>query len=62
MQSDQCLRRAAPTHPAVLLETLTSIEPIEKLIHQGGTAPPISVLSAQRLTFRLQVEGGRWRN
>ncbi|MEJ6487824.1 hypothetical protein N0Y54_42530 [Nostoc punctiforme UO1] len=31
-------------------------------IHQGGTAPPISVLSAQRLTFRLQVEGGRWRN
>ncbi|QLE56362.1 hypothetical protein FD725_13025 [Nostoc sp. TCL26-01] len=33
-------------------ETLTGIEPIEKLIHQGGTAPPISVLSAQRLTFR----------
>lgn len=44
------------------VKILAGIEPIEKVIHQGGTAPPMSVLSAQRLTFRLLVEGGRWRN
>ncbi len=35
---------------------------IAEIIHQGGTAPPMTVLSAQRLTFRLLVEGGRWKN
>ncbi|WP_324981416.1 hypothetical protein [Nostoc sp.] len=44
------------------VKILAAIEPIEKVIHQRGTAPPISVLSAQRLTFQLLVEGGRWRN
>ncbi|MEH2003302.1 MAG: hypothetical protein V7L00_32045 [Nostoc sp.] len=47
---------------AAFVKILAGIEPIEKVIHQGGTAPPMSVLSAQRLTFRLLVESGRWRN
>jgi hypothetical protein len=32
------------------------VTPTLDIIHLGGTAPPISVLSAQRLAFRLQVE------
>ena len=41
---------------AAFVKILAGIEPIEKVIHQRGTAPPVAALSARCLTFRLLVE------